>query len=990
MNLKENNKVLRLLIRTVGRLSNFFDENEIWKCFLSSIYRYENEKCERYNEFLKYYLNNNIHYCPIKSNKKKLRSELINYLRSNINNDVFNIGFTAIRHLSRIKKSILTISNENKYFQLKNTKLLEDRDIWNSEEEKIFFKNNIRMINFNAFTEKEKERENELEIENEKENENKKKPYVLKKNLNRKISKNSSENNEEYNSDKVKNDENNVSVIVNNVSENDINNTKKNINKTNIGNSEYNDNNHMKNNKNNILKRINYKNEIKKGTILIAHPLTSSTLWNKSVILITQKEKNNLVCGLILNKHPLYNNYMGISNDKEIIKILNKLYFKNKKFINEISENYLSDKNNDSIKTLKELDRKEEYMDNKEVAKTKKHLDENSTIDNIKTDKMNISDTEKINDNNATENVSNVKSIVKNIDDIKNVNTTKTSISLKNNGKKETYLEKKYELESKKDMKTEDQNISQDDFPTLKDLQEMFLRIQFRSSSKHYTNNKIKKKNNFFIMMDEHLLDIITHYIIKLNKVPLYLRFLPSYNIGSMTDIKSEIKKLQFLNEFYKIYFEKYNKWKVVIINNRIHIFDKEKNKEKLDKIPKKAELTESNNNEEKKLSEEEKELIHKKIQKFKETNKIYDEDSAYEKEKKGIFGKSKNITSKQQLDDEESCYDDDGDKNEEDDEEYEDEETCENEDEENYEDEENEESTEKYEEYITKKKEDTHEEMEHSEIETESIINERQNLEKMKKTKKNKSSSLSKININSVNKNYYMKNPVYLFWLGGPLPGLTILHNMKKFSKNIVINDLIYEGYNENINLNHVDHHDCDIINSKNNLLKDSYDEEKSKIHLSNESSSDTLKNNLLNKDTENMKEENNLNNVNSLSSVNTLSNNNGTEKKLIKRFIGKATWDLNQLIEELNNDYWIAINCDNKELLSKIIFSSSEFDNNNNNDNNSDNNTSSNISNSYKGEHLWEKILASLNKDYEEISKIPQKVIDNFLKDFKSMENE
>lgn len=120
-------------------------------------------------------------------------------------------------------------------------------------------------------------------------------------------------------------------------------------------------------------------------------------------------------------------------------------------------------------------------------------------------------------------------------------------------------------------------NGKYDDFPTLKDLQEMFLRIQFRTTSKQFMNKKNIQNNNLFTIMDEHLLDIITHYIIKLNKVPLYLRFLPSYNIGSMTDIKCEIKKLEFLNEFYKVYFEKYNKWKVVIINNRIHIFDKEK-----------------------------------------------------------------------------------------------------------------------------------------------------------------------------------------------------------------------------------------------------------------------------------------------------------------------------------------------------------------------------------------------------------------------------
>lgn len=80
-----------------------------------------------------------------------------------------------------------------------------------------------------------------------------------------------------------------------------------------------------------IFKNENEKNEIKKGTILISHPLTSNTLWNKSVIIITHKDKNNIVYGLILNKHPLYNNYMCLSKEKEVNKILNNLYSKKKK-----------------------------------------------------------------------------------------------------------------------------------------------------------------------------------------------------------------------------------------------------------------------------------------------------------------------------------------------------------------------------------------------------------------------------------------------------------------------------------------------------------------------------------------------------------------------------------------------------------------------------------------------------------------------------------
>lgn len=289
---------------------------------------------------------------------------------------------------------------------------------------------------------------------------------------------------------------------------------------------------------------------------------------------------------------------------------------------------------------------------------------------------------------------------------------------------------------------------------------------------------------------------------------------------------------------------------------------------------------------------------------------------------------------------------------------------------------------------------------------------------------KNNKVSSINKINTNKIHANYLLGNPVNLFWLGGPLPGLTILHNMKKYSKNVVVNDLIYEGYNEGVNESVSENINQNInqnvnesinTNEKINMLNNvsmnnsvnvlnnvNMNDNINIIHNNNVMLNDNSTNNFTCSTMSNMNEEqynikhcniinnNNFNDVHN--NMNDGHNNmNKGHKKLIKRFIGKATWDMNQLVDELNNDYWIAINCDNKELLSNIIFNASNETDSNNINNNFDNSACGNVSsNSYKGECLWEKILASLNNDYEQISKIPQTVIDNFLKDFKSIENE
>lgn len=701
-----------------------------------------------------------------------------------------------------------------------------------------------------------------------------------------------------------------------------------------------------------IFKNENEKNEIKKGTILISHPLTSNTLWNKSVIIITHKDKNNIVYGLILNKHPLYNNYMCLSKEKEVNKILNNLYSKKKKkkkndeshFQDDQKDISDSNSNNNISKEIQEniqpcIEKDQTPLDgimnsNIEGNKAEENKmwndiskEENKTID---TDKSKVSDNNELIATNKNSN----DAIVPNFNENKENS---------NNGK-------------------------YDDFPTLKDLQEMFLRIQFRTTSKQFMNKKNIQNNNLFTIMDEHLLDIITHYIIKLNKVPLYLRFLPSYNIGSMTDIKCEIKKLEFLNEFYKVYFEKYNKWKVVIINNRIHIFDKEKkNKNKFQNSQNKLALRNANTIRSKatetidkpKLTEKEKERIHRKIQKFRETNELIndhdqlEEDKTYDTEKKNKKQLLR-TRAKQQM-----CEEDEDEKDEDDEDEDDEDEEDEEEDDEEEDDD-----------------EDDDEEDDEEEDENDSALDiDKQTFEKLKneisikRKEKNKvMSSIEKIKSKSVNKNYYPGNPVNLFWLGGPLPGLTILHNIKKISKNIIVNDVLYEGYNDNVNSSSLNGH---------NML-DKTDYELSADNIKSDKNNDKLTNLVKTYRKEKGIEIKNEENVNT---------DCGKKTKLIKRFIGKATWDLNQLIEELNNDYWIPINCDNKELLSKIIFNTTSEGNNNNEHEQMPN---SDMFSTCQGENLWEKILSSLNSDYENISKIPQYVIDNVLKDFKHAENE
>ncbi|CAD2106887.1 conserved Plasmodium protein, unknown function [Plasmodium vinckei petteri] len=930
-----NKQVIRSLARSVGKVSNFFDEHSVWKCFISNAYRYENEKCDIYNNFLKEFINMNAHFCPIKSKKKNLRNELIKYMRKNLKNDedFYNIGFTAMRHLGRIKNSILqsnyqtkncinkidintTKKNSNseelgennnvRYTIYSDSKLennysdninslMSRKKIWSCEEEKNMFKNNIHIIDIK----------------------NKRLTQVLKNSLNKTSTATNPDGEVEKNSqpdEKLDTESSQVKMDDQPESMSDSP----------------------------ILKSENGQHEIKKGTILISHPLTSNTLWNKSVIIITHKDKNNIVYGLILNKHPLYNNYMCLSKEKEVKKILNNLYSKKKKKKNELhlqddqkgistSDNKISEntqenaqpcieKGQASLDEVVNSNKEENKIETNEMHNDVSKQSENTTL----ADKPNLSESNELVSTNKTSN----DAIVPNFNENKENS---------NNGK-------------------------YDDFPTLKDLQEMFLRIQFRSTSKQFMNKKNIKNNNFFTMMDEHLLDIITHYIIKLNKVPLYLRFLPSYNIGSMTDIKCEIKKLEFLNEFYKIYFEKYNKWKVVIINNRIHIFDKEKkNKNKFKNTQNKLSLRSSNTirakateeTDDTKLTEEEKEKIHKKILKFKETNELINDDDQLEEDK--LYDAEKKnkkqllrTRAKQQM-----CEEEEEEEDEEEDEEDEDEEDEEDDEEEEDDDEEDEDE----EELPT----------EQNYYDNDSTIDiDKQTFEKLKnemntkRKEKNKvSSSIERIKSKSVSKNYYAGNPVNLFWLGGPLPGLTILHNIKKFSKNIIVNDVLYEGYNDNVNFSSLHGHNI--------IGKTDYELSADKIQAD---TNDTKLNEQFKTDNE--------------ENVNT---DCGTNKKLIKRFIGKATWDLNQLIEELNNDYWIPINCDNKELLSKIIFNTTSEGTNNNEH---EQMASSDMLNTYQGENLWEKILSSLNSDYENISKIPQYVIDNVLKDFSHAENE
>ncbi|SCM10799.1 conserved Plasmodium protein, unknown function [Plasmodium chabaudi adami] len=970
-----NKQVIRSLARSVGKVSTFFDEHSVWKCFISNAYRYENEKCDIYNNFLKEFINMNAHFCPIKSKKKNLRNELIKYMRQNLKNeeDFYNIGFTAMRHLGRIKNSILqsnyqtkkcinkidinttkkssngegldennnlrytlySDSNfENNYNENINS-LMNRKQIWSCEEEKNMFKNNIHIIDIKKLNENGIENyDNNIKIYGKKKKKKKhiknddiflRKSKRLTQVLKNSLNKTSMTTNPDVDADKniISNEHAQPDEKV----DSEPSQVKMDDQPESMSDSP-------------ILKSENGQNEIKKGTILISHPLTSNTLWNKSVIIITHKDKNNIVYGLILNKHPLYNNYMCLSKEKEVKKILNNLYSKKKK--KKTEELHLQD----SQKGISTSDHKisEEVQENAQpcIEKGQASLDE-VVNSNKEEDKIEINEI----DNDISKQCDNTTS------------TSKLNVSERNELVSTNKISNDAIVPNLSENKENSNNGKYDDFPTLKDLQEMFLRIQFRSTSKQFMNKKNPKNNNFFTMMDEHLLDIITHYIIKLNKVPLYLRFLPSYNIGSMTDIKCEIKKLEFLNEFYKIYFEKYNKWKVVIINNRIHIFDKEKkNKNKFKNPQNKLSLRSSNTirakateeTDDTKLTEEEKERIHKKILKFKETNELINDDDQLEEDK--LYDAEKKnkkqllrTRAKQQM-----C--------EEEEEEEEDEEEDEDDEDEDEEDEEEDDEEDEDEEELP---------TEQNYYDNDSTIDiDKQTFEKLKneintqRNEKNKvSSSIERIKSKSVSKNYYAGNPVNLFWLGGPLPGLTILHNIKKFSKNIIVNDVLYEGYNDNVNFSSLHGHNI--------LGKTDYELSADRIQTD---TNDT-------KLTEPFKTDNEEN-------VNT---DSGTNKKLIKRFIGKATWDLNQLIEELNNDYWIPINCDNKELLSKIIFNTTSEGNNNNEH---EQMVSSDMFSTCQGENLWEKILSSLNSDYENISKIPQYVIDNVLKDFKHAENE
>lgn len=290
---------------------------------------------------------------------------------------------------------------------------------------------------------------------------------------------------------------------------------------------------------------------------------------------------------------------------------------------------------------------------------------------------------------------------------------------------------------------------------------------------------------------------------------------------------------------------------------------------------------------------------------------------------------------------------------------------------------------------------------------------------------KKQKHSSLSKLNNNLINKNYFIKNPVSLFWLGGPLPGLTILHNMKRFSKNTVIEDLIYEGYNENKNVQYLERGNELEQNDEKGNKKEV--EQMNEEHLKDSSTMEQTKfqavwdSTQLNEEIElrphvDVRNEQNRG-IKEVKTVETQTSNANKETNLIKRFIGKAIWDLNQLMEELNKGFWIPISCNNNELLSKIIFSSkiNEEEENNAFSNRTTHGMgkaerehegdreceqkikknglmpfSKNIANSYKGEYLWQKIISSINDEYEDISKIPQNVIDSVLKDFNGAENE
>ncbi|ANQ10477.1 Uncharacterized protein PCOAH_00049130 [Plasmodium coatneyi] len=998
---KRNDKVLRSLARTVGKLCQFFDDNQVWKSLLSNVYRYENEKCSKYNDFLKSYLSSSVHYCPTKSSKKKLRGELFKYLRDNLKKggkepteDVFLVGFTAIRHLGRVKNSLLLALSSTGNLPIThryNSRVCvpNRKNIWHCDEEKDLFKRNFHVVNFGAV-------EQDDLVGEGSSGKGKKRGGAYRK------------------GEQGQSDGGNKTPDVSAFGEADKPSIPAKRTKSSI-----------------VLKKPNHKQEIKKGMILVAHPLTSSTLWNRSIILITHRDKSNLVCGIILNKHPLYNSYMGMSNDKEIINILNKLYLKKRNFLGEFAEGVTNHHGSDRIRGKGESQAVVESSDQVDkAARMTCPVEEEPQIENVP------SDASQMQVEGSAEKDNQPKREEEGLVLLQNQCIAKEE--------EKNVIEKKYQIQTRRESRCEHQS-SGDEFPTLKDLQEMFLRIQFRSSSKHYANRQRKqknvipadgnsvgiqpnRKNSLFVMMDEHLLDIITHYIIKLNKVPIYLRFLPSYNIGSIIDIKKEIKKLQFLNEFYKIYFEKYNKWKVVVINNRIHIFDKEKKKKKK-KFPHMSVHTElggtarvdladgeaslEKTQKTQKLTEEEIQQIHKKIRKFQETNQLCDDEVEGDKEhsdekdgrdkrkerQKGQRKKSDGRKSVRKsgadvqandencvaADDQAESEYDEGDDNEDYDEEDED-----DDDEEDDMEEDDEEDDEEEEEDLVEEEEELEEEAYQNE---DSSGGER--LTQVHTAQEQVDSSTpgegTKVEAtvngresdkkNHLERNPMERNPLNFFWLGGPLPGLTILHNIKKFSKNTVVNDFIYEGYNENVNLaNSSDVHEVDgrpdyLVAEGVPLDGAKKESAPTEVHHHNEA----------NQSEQATTHHADPTQVEITNSDKRMEQTSEEENKLVKRFIGKATWDINQLLDELNNDYWIALNCDSKELLSSIIFNTAGGGNAG-----SATNGSAYKGSPYKGEFLWEKIVASINSDYESISNIPQSVIDSVLRDFRGVESD
>ncbi|KJP89779.1 hypothetical protein AK88_00487 [Plasmodium fragile] len=1047
---KRNYKILRSLARTVGKLCQFYDDNQVWKSMLSSAYRYENEKCNKYNDFLKTYLSGSVHYCPTKSSKKKLRGELFKYLRANLKNggkehteDVFLLGFTAIRHLGRVKNSLLLALSSTGDLPIThryNHRVCVPRgkNIWHSDEEKDMFRRNLHVVNFGSVEQDEVHGEGSSA-------QGKKRSGAYRK------------------GESGQPDGGNTVSQVGRLSE-----------ASGGGEADNNASIPVKRSKNSIvLKRVNHKQEIKKGMILVAHPLTSSTLWNRSIILITHRDKSNLVCGIILNKHPLYNSYMGITNEKEIVNILNKLYLKKQSFLTELGE--ASGGASGAASGV--------ASDPASGAASDPASGAASGESQVVADSSGSGGSGEV--AKATTATCPVEEGKPPIDTAPmDANRVQTSASKDNQPRKEedglvllqnqciakeeeqNVVEKKYPVQTRRELRCDHQS-NNDEFPTLKDLQEMFLRIQFRSSSKHDTNRQRKqknviagdgsalgvhgtKKNSLFVMMDEHLLDIITHYIIKLNKVPIYLRFLPSYNIGSIIDIKKEIKKLQFLNEFYKIYFEQYNKWKVVVINNRIHIFDKEKKKKKkkkkfsnvrsvhdvddtgsvvaTDAVGEEGAMEKVKKT--RKLTEEEIQKIHKKIKKFQETNMLCDDEVEEEEEDKGRSGggaegcgkrkdKQKGQRRKSdgrksgavqqpmgsdvQADDDNYVADDNCVAGEdhsarqyEDYEEEEEEDDDDDEDEEEDEEEEEEDDDEGEEEVDVEEEEGyQHEEEESSDRDrlahVHNTTKQQEQVDSATQVSKSKVDSTAN-GSDAGKKNHLERNPLSFFWLGGPLPGLTILHNIKKFSKNTVVNDFIYEGYNENVNsVNASDVHEADsnphLLATEDVPLDEAKKENAStQVHDLNE---------------ENQPERATSPHTDPIylegdnSHKEKTGEASGEENKLVKRFIGKATWDINQLRDELNNDYWIALNCHSKELLSSIIFNTAAGGTAGSGaaasaKDGSGKDGSSTPPSVYKGEFLWEKIVASISSDYESISNIPQGVVDSVLRDFRGAERD